>query len=85
MSVVSVAQLVEARPAAWRDAAGGWRALAAALVARADAAAHGITVVRLGTHRVLTEAIALYRSSGYHEIAPYDASPYNQLAFEKPL
>ena len=51
----------------------------------ADAAAHGITVVRLGTHRVLTEAIALYRSSGYHEIAPYDASPYNQLAFEKPL
>lgn len=37
MSVVSVAQLVEARPAAWRDAAGGWRALAAALVARADA------------------------------------------------
>jgi DNA-binding MarR family transcriptional regulator/ribosomal protein S18 acetylase RimI-like enzyme len=51
----------------------------------ADAAAHGITVVRLGTHRVLTEAIALYRSSGYQEIAPYDASPYNQLAFEKPL
>ena len=42
-------------------------------------------MVRLGTHRVLTEAIALYRSSGYHEIAPYDASPYNQLAFEKPL
>jgi DNA-binding MarR family transcriptional regulator/ribosomal protein S18 acetylase RimI-like enzyme len=51
----------------------------------ADAAAHGIAVMRLGTHRVLTEAIALYRSSGYHEIAPYDASPYNQLAFEKPL
>jgi len=51
----------------------------------AGAAAHGIAVVRLGTHRVLTEAIALYRSSGYREIAPYDASPYNQLAFEKPL
>jgi DNA-binding MarR family transcriptional regulator/GNAT superfamily N-acetyltransferase len=51
----------------------------------ADAAAHGIAVMRLGTHRVLTEAIALYRSSGYREIPTYDESPYNQLAFEKPL
>jgi ribosomal protein S18 acetylase RimI-like enzyme len=51
----------------------------------ADAAGHGNTVVRLGTHRVLGEAIALYRSSGYHEIPTYDDSPYNQLAFEKAL
>jgi len=50
-----------------------------------DAAAHGIAVMRLGTHRVLTEAIALYRSGGYHEIPRYDESPYNQLAFEKAL
>ncbi|WP_308121069.1 MarR family winged helix-turn-helix transcriptional regulator [Paractinoplanes bogorensis] len=50
-----------------------------------DAAAHGVDVVRLGTHRALTEAIALYRAAGYREIPPYDASPYNQLAFEKEL
>ncbi|GGQ71857.1 bifunctional helix-turn-helix transcriptional regulator/GNAT family N-acetyltransferase [Couchioplanes azureus] len=49
----------------------------------ADAAAHGFTTIRLATHRALTEAIELYRSSGYREIAPYDGSPYNQLAFEK--
>jgi len=51
----------------------------------ADAARRGITTMRLGTHRVLAEAIALYRTSGYHEIPPYDDSPYNQLAFEKSL
>jgi DNA-binding MarR family transcriptional regulator/ribosomal protein S18 acetylase RimI-like enzyme len=50
-----------------------------------DAVAHAVAVMRLGTHRVLTEAIALYRSSGYREIPPYDESPYNQLAFEKLL
>ncbi|OJF11142.1 bifunctional helix-turn-helix transcriptional regulator/GNAT family N-acetyltransferase [Couchioplanes caeruleus] len=49
----------------------------------ADAAAHGFTTIRLGTHRALTEAIELYRSSGYREIEPYDGSPYNQMAFEK--
>jgi DNA-binding MarR family transcriptional regulator/GNAT superfamily N-acetyltransferase len=51
----------------------------------AEAAGHGVTTMRLGTHRVLTEAIALYRSSGYREIPLYDDSPYNQLAFEKAL
>jgi DNA-binding MarR family transcriptional regulator/GNAT superfamily N-acetyltransferase len=51
----------------------------------ADAAGHGIATLRLGTHGVLVEAIALYRSSGYREIPPYDDSPYNQLAFEKLL
>jgi DNA-binding MarR family transcriptional regulator/ribosomal protein S18 acetylase RimI-like enzyme len=49
------------------------------------AAAHGHRTVRLGTHAVLTEAIALYRGSGYREIPPYDESPYNQIAFEKTL
>ena len=51
----------------------------------AEAAGHGVTTVRLGTHSVLTEAIALYRSSGYQQIEPYDRSPYNHLAFEKVL
>jgi DNA-binding MarR family transcriptional regulator len=50
-----------------------------------DAATRGITTLRLGTHRVLTEAIALYRAGGYREIPTYDDSPYNQLAFEKQL
>ncbi|MEU8818147.1 helix-turn-helix domain-containing GNAT family N-acetyltransferase [Actinoplanes sp. NPDC048796] len=59
------------------------RRLLAAL--EADAAARGVTTVRLGTHSTLVEAIALYRSAGYREIPPYDESPYNQLAFEKPL
>ncbi|MEU4622653.1 MarR family winged helix-turn-helix transcriptional regulator [Actinoplanes sp. NPDC023801] len=49
----------------------------------ADAAAHGVTTVRLGTHRVLTEALALYRAAGYHEIDGYGSSPYNQMCFEK--
>ena len=51
----------------------------------AAAAGRGITTMRLGTHRSLGEAIALYRSGGYREIPPYDDSPYNQLAFEKAL
>ncbi|WP_307834326.1 bifunctional helix-turn-helix transcriptional regulator/GNAT family N-acetyltransferase [Paractinoplanes lichenicola] len=50
-----------------------------------DAAAHGVTTLRLGTHTALTEAIALYRRAGYREIPSYDASPYNQLSFEKGL
>jgi DNA-binding MarR family transcriptional regulator len=50
-----------------------------------DAAGHGVRVVRLGTHRSLDEAIALYRGSGYREIGPYSDSPYNQLCFEKHL
>ncbi|MFF5082737.1 GNAT family N-acetyltransferase [Actinoplanes sp. NPDC000266] len=59
------------------------RRLLAAL--ESDAAAHGVATVRLGTHSTLVEAIALYRSAGYREIPPYDESPYNQLAFEKPI
>lgn len=50
-----------------------------------DAAAHGVTTVRLGTHRALSEAGALYRVAGYREIEPYGSSPYNQLCFERQL
>jgi GNAT superfamily N-acetyltransferase len=59
------------------------RRLLAAL--EADAAEHGITTLRLGTHFALTEAIGLYRSSGYQAIPVYGDSPYNQLALEKSL
>ncbi|MER7283609.1 MarR family winged helix-turn-helix transcriptional regulator [Dactylosporangium sp. NPDC000244] len=48
-----------------------------------DAAARGVDTFRLGTHHTLGEAIALYRSNGYHEIDSYGDSPYNQLSFEK--
>jgi ribosomal protein S18 acetylase RimI-like enzyme len=46
---------------------------------------HGYPMVRLGTHSALTEAINLYRSSGYQEIPPYDENPHTHLSFEKPL
>jgi len=45
----------------------------------------GSQTIRLDTHRVLGEAIALYRTSGYEEISPYDANPHAQLWFEKQL
>jgi DNA-binding MarR family transcriptional regulator/predicted N-acetyltransferase YhbS len=49
------------------------------------AAAAGATVVRLETNRALTEAIALYRSAGYREVAPFNEEPYGDHWFEKRL
>lgn len=49
----------------------------------ANAAARGATVVQLETHRVLTEAIALYRSAGYVEVPPFNDEPYAHHWFEK--
>jgi GNAT superfamily N-acetyltransferase len=46
---------------------------------------HGIATVRLETNRVLSEAIALYRSAGYREVAPFNAEPYAHHWFEKQL
>jgi DNA-binding MarR family transcriptional regulator/GNAT superfamily N-acetyltransferase len=46
---------------------------------------HGATRVQLETNASLTEALALYRSSGYHEVAPFNAEPYAQHWFEKEL
>lgn len=43
----------------------------------------GAGVVRLETHAVLTEAIALYRSAGYDEIAPFNDEPFAHHWFEK--
>lgn len=50
-----------------------------------DAVNHAINTVRLGTHPLLTEALALYRTAGYTDIGGYSDIPYNQLAFEKVL
>lgn len=45
----------------------------------------GFTALRLDTNATLVEAIALYRRSGWTEIAAYNDNPYAQHWFEKPL
>jgi DNA-binding MarR family transcriptional regulator/ribosomal protein S18 acetylase RimI-like enzyme len=45
----------------------------------------GGTVARLETNRALTEAIGLYRSAGYVEVAPFNDEPYADHWFEKAL
>lgn len=59
------------------------RRLLAELESRAAAA--GRMTVRLETNRALTEAIALYRSSGYREVPPFNDEPYADHWFEKDL
>ncbi len=49
----------------------------------AQAATRGITTLRLETNRALTEAINLYRSAGYVEVAPFNDEPYAHHWFEK--
>jgi DNA-binding MarR family transcriptional regulator/GNAT superfamily N-acetyltransferase len=51
----------------------------------AEAARHGSRVVRLETNKSLTEAIALYRSSGYTEVGAFNDEPYAHHWFEKRL
>jgi GNAT superfamily N-acetyltransferase len=45
----------------------------------------GVRVVRLETNRALTEAIALYRRSGYVEVDRFNDEPYANHWFEKTL
>jgi ribosomal protein S18 acetylase RimI-like enzyme len=45
----------------------------------------GARVVRLETNRELTEAIRLYRSSGYREVPPFNQERYADHWFEKML
>jgi DNA-binding MarR family transcriptional regulator/GNAT superfamily N-acetyltransferase len=45
----------------------------------------GTRLLRLETNRALKEAIALYRSSGFREVAPFNDEPYAHHWFEKPL
>ncbi|MGC4849390.1 GNAT family N-acetyltransferase [Micromonospora sp. DT15] len=49
------------------------------------AAERGATAVRLDTNRNLTEAIALYRATGYREVEAYNTEPYAHHWFEKQL
>ena len=48
-----------------------------------QAAMHGVSVVRLETNKSLVEAISLYRSAGYVEVAPFNDEPYAHHWFEK--
>jgi ribosomal protein S18 acetylase RimI-like enzyme len=57
------------------------RRLLRELEARARQA--GAVSVRLDTNRALTEAIGLYRSTGYVEVAPFNAEPFAHHWFEK--
>lgn len=45
----------------------------------------GLHTVRLDTNRALTEAQALYRASGYREVAAFNDEPYAHHWFEKSL
>jgi DNA-binding MarR family transcriptional regulator/GNAT superfamily N-acetyltransferase len=49
------------------------------------ARARGVAVVRLETNRALSEALSLYRGSGYREIAAFNDEPYAHHWFEKRL
>ena len=46
---------------------------------------HGATTARLETNRALSEAIALYRSTGYVEVPPFNDEAYAHHWFEKDL
>jgi DNA-binding MarR family transcriptional regulator/GNAT superfamily N-acetyltransferase len=49
------------------------------------AARHGVRKVRLETNKSLVEAISLYRSAGYVEVAPFNDEPYAHHWFEKQI
>jgi DNA-binding MarR family transcriptional regulator/GNAT superfamily N-acetyltransferase len=49
------------------------------------AAERGADVIHLDSNEALTEAIALYRASGYTEVAPFNTEPYAHFWFEKRL
>ncbi|MEU0407036.1 bifunctional helix-turn-helix transcriptional regulator/GNAT family N-acetyltransferase [Streptomyces griseorubiginosus] len=59
------------------------RRLLAAL--ETEAAARGLTVLRLDTHASLSEAQTMYRACGYTEIPPYSEHVYGDHWFEKRL
>jgi DNA-binding MarR family transcriptional regulator/GNAT superfamily N-acetyltransferase len=54
-------------------------------VVEQQAADAGVSVLRLETNGSLTEAIALYRESGYREVDAFNDEPYAHHWFEKRL
>ena len=59
------------------------RRMLAALEAQAQEL--GVTTIRLDTNRSLSEAIQMYRRSGYHEVPPFSDEVYADYFFEKQL
>jgi len=51
----------------------------------AHAATHPVPTLRLETNRALGEAVSLYRTAGYREVAPFNDEPYADHWFEKTL
>jgi ribosomal protein S18 acetylase RimI-like enzyme len=51
----------------------------------ASAAGRGAPAARLETNQALAEAIALYRSAGYDEVAAFNDEPFAHHWFEKSL
>jgi GNAT superfamily N-acetyltransferase/DNA-binding MarR family transcriptional regulator len=51
----------------------------------AHAAARGVRTLRLETNQALGEAVSLYRTAGYREVAPFNDEPYAHHWFEKIL
>ena len=51
----------------------------------ARATARHASAVQLETNQTLNEAIAMYRSAGYQEVAPFNDEPYAHHWFEKAL
>ena len=45
----------------------------------------GLTTLRLETNDALHEALALYRSAGFREVAAFSSDPYARHWFEKPV
>ena len=54
-------------------------------VLETHATAAGARVIHLETNRTLKEAISLYRSAGYEEVAAFNDEPYAHHWFEKRL
>ena len=71
----------------WVDPAFRGRGIARRLLGFLErtAADSGRGAIRLDTNPVLLEAIAMYRSSGYHDIERYNDNPYAGHWFEKRL
>src|SRR4051812_26646897 len=71
----------------WVAEAARGRGVARRLLAELEgrAAGSGATVAHLETNRALVEAIAMYRSAGYHEVPPFNDEPFADHWFEKRL
>ncbi|NJP97777.1 MarR family transcriptional regulator [Nonomuraea sp. FMUSA5-5] len=71
----------------WVDPSARGLGLGRRLLAEAEsrAAGEGVRTLRLETNRALTEAVALYRSSGYSEVPAFNDEPYAHHWFEKHL